>query len=209
MLDNDFVIGRPGATTESVAVCLYVLSETSAAAEAIHEAEAYDGAPPKTLLDAAAMAWLGERLARPPSVAEIAVLHRWIGSALSGYQMIPDSGGKGGGLYLFGAPTIGSTIAGLAGALGGDAYALVWEVPLCLAGHVLAGRAAANGVKGVGRPKDRDDIRRQIADAKSREERGELHPWQRTAPSDYPLSPRQAENLETAAQYQEALRCLP
>ena len=210
LLDNDFVAGRPSADGESVAACLYVLTETTAAAELIQPAVRVAGAPPKDILDGAAATWYVDAVTTSPGPADMEALRQWIATALSGHQMIPaGAGGGAGSLYLFGAPAMGSVIAGLAGALGGDAHALLWETSLCLLGHTIAARAVANGTKGVGRPKDRADIKQQLDDAKARDDRGDLHPWQRVRPREYPLSESQAANLETAAQYQEALQCRP
>lgn len=55
----------------------------------------------------------------------------------------------------------------------------LWETPLTLLGHLAAANAKAQGTQGVGRPKDPDDIRRQLKLARERAERGEPQPWEK------------------------------
>jgi len=102
----------------------------------------------------------------------------------NGYEMIPSSGGSGGS-YFFGADTL-AAIFRLAGpAANFDYDKIIWDLPLCLVGHLAAIEAKANGTKGVGRPKDLNDMKVQFKLANEREEKGELHPWQKAEPGVY------------------------
>lgn len=95
----------------------------------------------------------------------------------TGFEMIPGAE-RSATQFLFDGVMIGSA-ALLGGKTGGlPPLAAIWETPLTLLGHLAAANARANGVEGVGRPKDPDDIRRQLKLARERAERGEPQPWQ-------------------------------
>ena len=103
-------------------------------------------------------------------------LYRWIAVAFAGYSMIPSRGGSS-GTWLFGGPTLGTTVAVLGPALGVAWHDVIWHVPLALCGFATAAVAQQNGCDHVARPKDPEDVKRQLEAAKQRETDGELHPW--------------------------------
>lgn len=111
-------------------------------------------------------------------------------NSFNGYEMIPDSGGGSFMPCLFGAQTIAS-IALTCGI--SDMNKVLWEIPLCLVGHMAAVTAKRNGVKGVEIPKDEADIKLQQKLADERELKGKLHPWQIAEPDNalYGLSEMQ------------------
>ena len=97
--------------------------------------------------------------------------------SFSGLAMIPD-GGETRDQFVFNAVTV-CRLLYLAARYGNlKPEEALWKVPLATLGHLIACGCDADGVKGVARPKDPDDIRRQLLAAKEREERGEKHPWQ-------------------------------
>ena len=101
-----------------------------------------------------------------------------IANSFTGYEMIPDTGGGSYMPYLFGAETMASVVI-TAG------YEAIWKMPMCLVGHMAACKARSNGVKGIDRPKDEQDIKLQLKLACERETKGELHPWQIKEPDQY------------------------
>ena len=117
-----------------------------------------------------------------------------IENTFNGYEMIPDSGQGTYLPYLFGAETLAS-VSMLAGKLNIPYEDVIWNVPLCLCGHIAACEAKRNGVKGVERPKDKEDIKLQFKLANEREARGELHPWQIAEPdnANFALSEKQIQ----------------
>ena len=129
----------------------------------------------------------------PATFADFAAFNVFLTEpTFSGYEMIPSMGASS-SAYLFGADSIAGVFR-IAGKATGMGYReIIWELPLALVGHLAAIEAKANGVQGVGRPKDPDDIKKQIADADIRESRGELHPWQIEEPHMYPLEPLQVK----------------
>jgi hypothetical protein len=104
-----------------------------------------------------------------------------IKNSFTGYEMIPDSGGGSYMPYLFGAETIASFMITFNTS---DIDKVLWEIPVCLAGHMAACVAKRNGVKGVDRPKCPEDRALQIKLADERELKGELHPWQIAEPDN-------------------------
>ena len=92
--------------------------------------------------------------------------------------------------YLFGAETI-AAVSMVSGVLNIPYTEVIWNVPLCLVGHIAACEAKRNGVKSVTRPKDDADVRLQLKLANERESKGELHPWQTFEPENYPLLAKQ------------------
>lgn len=124
----------------------------------------------------------------------------------AGYEMIPNSSASPWMPYLFGAETIAG-VAMMSEKLNCTYDQVIWDIPLCLIGHMTAVEAKRNGVKGVSRPKDEDDIRLQLKLAREREEKGELHPWQIEYPEIYPLTSRQKTvRPESEKEYYEALQ---
>lgn len=102
-------------------------------------------------------------------------------NSFNGYEMIPSTDGGSYMPYLFGAETIASITltCGIT-----DMQKVLWEIPVCLVGHMAAVTAKRNGVKGVSRPKDEADRALQLKQADEREAKGELHPWQILEPDN-------------------------
>lgn len=119
----------------------------------------------------------------------------------TGYETMPKSDGTT-GPWLFAGEAFGA-ICSTAPA---DSDALIWDTPMTLHGHMTAHRAACNGVKGVARPKDEDDIKEQLRLANEREKKGELHPWQIEDPLAFPLTSVQCEFPATIARFEELLK---
>jgi hypothetical protein len=116
------------------------------------------------------------------SPADIAAFKNFLTeNTFNGYDMIPDSGQSEWMPYLFGAETIASLML-TCGAAGIDE--VIWEIPLCLVGHMAACTAKRNGIKGVARPQDETDMKLQFKLAYERESKGELHPWQIAEPEN-------------------------
>jgi hypothetical protein len=115
----------------------------------------------------------------------------------TGYETIPATG-ESSGQYLFAGEAFGSMI----GQSLAHSDALIWETPMTLHGHVAARRAKANGEKGVGRPKDPEDIKLQLKLANEREARGELHEWQELEPLAFPLSSEQCKHPNLIARFE-------
>lgn len=132
-----------------------------------------------------------------------------IANTFNGYEMIPDTCPSGHMPYVFGAETIAATLRMCAG-LGMSKDQIIWDMPLCVVGHMAACEARKNGVKGVSRPKDEGDIKKQLADANERESKGELHPWQIKEPDMYGLQESQIKaRPEVKTEYNAILKaCL-
>jgi len=152
-------------------------------------------------LDWAALEWGAERTdGRLVGAGELLPL---FDAAFAGWRTIPPSGG-GGGEYLFGPESIARVLL-ICAPLNLTAAALLWETPLCLLGHLAAAVAESNGTKGVARPKDPADVKRQLAASAERERTGEIHPWQRDHPDRYGPS---AEQLKARPAIQAELHAL-
>lgn len=203
VLDNDFLGRYPECDMPSVAVALWCACETKTAALCIRRELTCDSRR-RPAVDAAAVLWLGEALAGADIDAEaLAELHTWFCVAFSGYEMMPRRPGAGGS-YLFGAPTMGRTLAAVGAELGVTWHAALWDTPVCLLGHIVAQQADMAGVDGVSRRKDEADIRRQIKLANEREAAGELHPWQERDPLLYPLTAEQLKHPAAQKAWTEA-----
>ncbi len=124
----------------------------------------------------------------------------------SGYEMLPRAASGKNSAYLFDGPALASVVRAV-GSGCSSIDDIMWRVPLCLVGHLAALNAQCEGVKGIGRPKDRTDIAIQRAAALEREKKGELHPWQRDYPEEYEPSITQIEaRFEIVAEYNELMR---
>jgi len=119
----------------------------------------------------------------------------------SGYEMLPGGGGCN-RKYLFAGEAYGAVCSHSVAAH----EELIWNTPMCLLGHVAAHNAVVNGVKGVGRPKDREDTKLQIRLANEAEARGELHQWQRDYPDTFPPSPTQCKFPGLLAEFEAILK---
>lgn len=118
-----------------------------------------------------------------------------------GFEMLPGSGS--GSKYWY----LGETIASLAATIGADLQIpideLIWNTPLALIGFMHVSKSKMNGVNGVSRPKDTEDVRRQMILAFLREEHGELHPWQIRDPMRHNLTPRQEKHKNCVKRFDE------
>ena len=74
---------------------------------------------------------------------------------------------------------------------------------MILIGHTFAALAKSNGTKGVARPKDKADIRKQMILAAAREYKGELHPWQIEEPTRRMLTPIQCEHKDLVKKFEK------
>jgi hypothetical protein len=129
----------------------------------------------------------------PTDLFEFAALHRLLmDNSFGGFEMIPQID-PGCSPYIFGAESIANTCRLAASATNYTYDEILWDLPLCLVGHIAAVAARGAGVKGVGRPKDKADIKKQLKAAAKRERTGKLHPWQKAEPHCYPLSKEQIE----------------
>lgn len=125
--------------------------------------------------------------------------------SFNGYSMIPAGGG--GSEYLFGAETMGSIVASLGSAFPSKSLDdLLWDTPMILLGHATAAHARANGVKGVSRAYDKEDIRKQLILATAREYKGELHPWQTEEPLRRQLTEIQKQSPGLVAEWEKIVK---
>jgi hypothetical protein len=122
------------------------------------------------------------------------------GTSSNGFEMVPGSGGS---RYWFGGETIGAMVAGMGAELNVSAHDVMWNTPLALIGFMQAAKAKENGVKGVCRPRDRADMRRQRILAYLRELHGELHQWQIDKPLGHVLTPTQAKHRSAVRQFEK------
>jgi hypothetical protein len=129
-----------------------------------------------------------------------ASIYACIALSMSGYEMIP--GGASTSEYLFGGEMFGyvcrTSIT--------NADEVIWDVPMTLLGHVAANQAQYDGAKGIGRPKDLDDLKIQMESARERERTGKLHPWQKAEPEYYPLTPEQSNFPKCVAAWERAYK---
>jgi hypothetical protein len=134
-----------------------------------------------TDLDRAVIKW-ASKMESVDLMSAFGEVRRQVELCFSGYEMIP-SAGNGSGKYLFAGEAYGHVCS----ADPADYDRLIWDVPLVLIGHVTAQNAVKNGCK-CARPKDKEDMKLQLALANEREARGELHQWQRDNPEAFQLS---------------------
>lgn len=119
----------------------------------------------------------------------------------TGYETMPSTGGSA-GMWLFAGEAFGA----ICSESPAQCDTLIWDTPMTLHGHMTAHRAACNGVKGVGRPKDEEDIKEQLKLANEREMKGKLHPWQIEDPVAFPLTAKQCEFPATVMKYETLLK---
>ena len=94
-----------------------------------------------------------------------------------GFDMIPPSADAESEPFLFSGSTIGAVASLARDRLGCSVGEALWQIPVCLIGHMQAAHRKAEG-DSVRRPDDREDIREQLRLARERNERGEPHPWE-------------------------------
>lgn len=156
-----------------------------------------------TALDAAAIEYinrLGEQGVDLTSVEHWIKILDFFSTASNGFEMVPGSGSS---KYWFGAETFGAMAIGVGQELNLTPNQIMWETPLTTIGFSYVAKARANGTKGVARPKDRADIRRQRILAYLREIHGELHPWQIDRPKDHILTPIQKEHKACVKKFED------
>jgi len=124
-------------------------------------------------------------------------------TSFNGYSMIPGSGG--GSKFLFGAETIGDVVASLGQSFNISIDDLLWNTPMIVIGHAIAASAKQNGAKGIARPKDPEDVKKQLILATAREYKGELHPWQIESPLTSRLTGIQGQSADLKKEF-ESLR---
>jgi len=113
---------------------------------------------------------------------------QWFNMSFEGFDMVPSAGGSSSS-YWFGADSIGSLVA----TTGMSLEKVLWEMPMCSVGHVVASICKQNGNNNVARKKDPEDVKLKCDEARERILNGEMHPWQLKDPENWPLTSRQAE----------------
>ena len=121
--------------------------------------------------------------------------------SFNGHSMIPSSGG--GGKFLFGAETMGGIVAALGESFNVPFNDLLWNTPMIVIGHAIAAKAKQNGATGIARPKDPEDVRKQLILATAREYKGELHPWQVAEPLRSKLTNIQGEHENLKKEFEK------
>jgi len=110
----------------------------------------------------------------------------------TGYEMLRNKGKeRRPEPFLFSGTSIAAIVNAGAKYAGITQEQSIWEMPLTLAGHLIATNDC--GTLDPARPKDEEDVKRKTEEAIQREIAGELHPWQEKYPELYPLSFRQAK----------------
>ena len=212
MIDSEYYRNPCGCTALDYFRALWIASRQGLAVDSVRahlaaKAEASDPAA-LTAWDREVLAW-GATLGDAPFAMYDQVINWLLVLPFNGYEMIPRRPPAYSSRYLYGADLMASVIALAGPALQCGADELLWRVPLALVGHIAAAEALKNGVKGVARPKDPEDIQRQIDDAVKRELAGELHPWQYERPDIYAPSHSQlAARPEIAAEHKTLLEAM-
>ena len=170
--DNEFFRFPLSCSSSDIGRALFIFSARQEAAGAVSRFIADQPEDLDRGADRALLA-MGEAI-----VANFADFVRFtVETPFNGFSMIP-GGEPLRDQFIFNAVSV-SRLIYLGAKFGGlSPRETLWEYPLAALGHLIACGADAEGQKGVGRPKDPDDIRRQLLAAKEREERGEKHPWQ-------------------------------
>lgn len=110
----------------------------------------------------------------------------------TGYEMLRNKGReRRPEPFLFAGPSIAAIVNAGASYAGMTPEQSIWELPLALAGHLVAVNDC--GKMDPARPKDEADLKVKTEEAIRREIAGELQPWQIKYPELYPLSFRQAK----------------
>lgn len=120
-------------------------------------------------------------------------IFEWFHTSWNGWDMFPQGAG-GQDLSWYGAVNIGSVIAGCGDVMSKTPHELLWDVSCCMIGHTIAQVAIKNGSQHVGRPKDPNSIKEEIAKAKQKVVDGELFQWQIDNPDRHHLSEVQIEH---------------
>jgi len=124
---------------------------------------------------------LGKRIA-----SNIEQVSKWMDVCFTGFKMMPP--GASGGTHLFGATAISGIVAGIGKCLNVSYTEVLWDTPITLIGHTVAQTARSNGMEGIARPKDKDDIKAKLQMAKQTQRDGKLLPWQIDDPLNHRLS---------------------
>lgn len=200
IIDSRWIKSPASADLFDVYRALYICVNGSAAAPMIQDWLANGGReqPPNidnpdtwTDFDKAVFAWGTKNLSNSDQAPDVLLrFYEFLALSFSGYAMIPGAAAAA-SEYIYGADTIGAVVAAMGDKLNLTPNKIIWETPAALIGHVAAQTAKQNGVKGVGRPKDINDMKRQFKMANERDEKGELHPWQIDDPLFNPPNPKQ------------------
>ena len=94
-----------------------------------------------------------------------------------GFDMMPSGGDGESEPYLFSGSMVGAVVYMARNRLGCSVGEAVWQIPVCLIGHLQAAPRHAEG-ETLRRPDDPADIREQLRLARERNEKGEPHPWE-------------------------------
>jgi len=122
-----------------------------------------------------------------------------------GFDMLP-AGKENNKPFWFDAEYLASNCMIVSRSGGGDFNQIMWRTSFLAVGHMIAANAKYEGMDGVCRKPDIEVMAKEMAAAKEREERGELHPWQRKYPKKYEPSKEQVDaRLEILAEW-EALQ---
>ena len=133
-------------------------------------------------------------------VVRLEIIHQ-IPLCYTGYETIP-SMGEAPNQWLFAGEAFGAICAQNTA----EYDTLIWEVPMTLHGHITAFRAKQNGTKGIGRPKDEEDIKLQLKLANEREKEGKLHPWQEIDPLAFGLSAEQCKHPQLVSRFEGLIK---
>jgi len=87
----------------------------------------------------------------------------------NGFRMIPEGDPMDPSPFLFEGFRCGVTAA-MAAKFGLPVDRVLWEIPVTLLGLMAAGEAWRQKVDGVGRPYDREDVKRKLAEARAKAE---------------------------------------
>lgn len=124
-----------------------------------------------------------------------------------GFDMLPRAG-KSEKPFWFDSEYLAWTMSIIIRQTGEPMSRALWDVSFLSAGHMIAAFCRQNGEKGVGRKPDDEAYRREMAAAKERELRGELHPWQISHPDRYRPSQTQIDaRFEILKEWEALTKC--
>jgi hypothetical protein len=126
-------------------------------------------------------------------------VQKWFSLAFEGFNMIP--GGTGSSEYWFGV----DVMASIAIATGLRPNEVLWNMPMCSAGHLIAAFCKQNGQDGIARPKDKDDMKLKFEEARERVRQGKMHPWQLEDPEQWPPTQAQIKHNDQIQKHWENL----
>lgn len=124
----------------------------------------------------------------------------------TGFEMIPSKGGRNHKIMIYDAEWLASIVQNYSESTSVSPVFALWYTPLARIGHIIAQRAASNGVK-IRRPEDPEEVMKQIRLAEERDKAGILHPWQIQDPFNplYKLTENQvAARFEIVTEFENA-----